>query len=76
MAEDAITQRVKVTFVSTPPTRQLERASGVSDVRVDGQVVRCLVRGSFQTFLEAVRGYEVVNLTATPTVDESEAELT
>lgn len=67
MIEDAATQRVEVTFVDTPPTRQIERASGVSEVHVDGQIVRCLVCGSFQPFLEAMRGYEVVNLTATPT---------
>ena len=67
MIEDAATQRVEVTFVATPPARQIERASGVTDVQVDGQIVRCLVCGSFQPFLEAMRGYEVVNLTAIPT---------
>ena len=68
MGQDIATrQRVEVTFVGTPPTRQIERASGVSDVEVDGQLVRCLVCGSFQPFLEAVRGYEVVSLTAIPT---------
>ena len=66
MDEDAATQRVEVTFDGTPPTRQIEQASGVSDVQVDGQIVRCLVWGSFQPFLEAVRGYEVVTLTAIP----------
>jgi hypothetical protein len=45
--------------------RQIERASGVSEVEVDGQLVRCLVHGSFQPFLEALRGYEVVSLTST-----------
>ena len=68
MVENAATQRVEVTFVGTPPTRQIERASGVSDVEVDGQVIRCLVYGSFQPFLEAVRGYEVINLTAIPAI--------
>jgi hypothetical protein len=29
-------------------------------------VVRCLICGSFQPFLEAVRGYEVISLTASP----------
>jgi hypothetical protein len=74
MVEDTATQRVEVTFVGTLPTRQIERASGVSDVQVDGQIVRCLVYGSFQPFLEAVRGYEVINLTAIPAVDGSQAE--
>ena len=52
--------------IGTPPTRQIEQASGVSDVQVDGQIVRCLVYGSFQPFLEAMRGYEVISLTAIP----------
>lgn len=65
MVNDAAIQRVEVTFVETPPTRQIERASGVSHVVVEGQTVRCLVYGSFQPFLEAVRGYEVVSLTST-----------
>jgi hypothetical protein len=66
MVEDAATQRVEVTFIGTPPARQIELASGVSDVEVDGHLVRCLVYGSFQPFLEAVRGYEVISLTAIP----------
>jgi hypothetical protein len=59
-------QRVEVKFVGLPPTRQMERASGVSEVEVDGRVIRCVVSGSFQPFLEALRGHEVVNLTSTP----------
>jgi hypothetical protein len=65
MIENTAIQRVEVTFVGTPPMRQIERASGVSEVEVDGQLVRCLVHGSFQPFLEALRGYEVVSLTST-----------
>jgi hypothetical protein len=60
------TQRVEVSFVGTPPARQIERASGVSEVDVDGPIVRCLVTGSFQPFLEALRGHEVVTLQSTP----------
>jgi len=48
-------------------------ASGVTDVRVDGHLVRCLVYGSFQPFLEALRGYEVTSLTAIPTRDGESA---
>jgi hypothetical protein len=58
------TQRVEVSFVGAPPARQIERASGVSDVEVDGRTVRCLVCGSFQPFLEALSGHEVVSLSA------------
>ena len=60
------TQRVEVTCLGTPPVRQIERACGVSEVVVEGQVVRCLVTGSFQPFLEALRGCEVITLQATP----------
>jgi len=66
MTELPASQRVEVLFVGPPPVRQIARASGVSDVEVDGYRVRCAVCGSFQPFLEALRGYEVVALTATP----------
>ena len=59
--------RVEVTFVGKPPVEQIARASGVSDVEVEGPVVRCLVCGSFQPFLEALRGHEVISLKSTPT---------
>jgi hypothetical protein len=64
-------QQVEITFVGAAPTRQIERASGVTEVQADGQVVRCLVCGSFQPFLEALHGYEVISLTAIP-VDVSD----
>ena len=73
MVQNAATQRVEVTFIGTPPTRQIARASGVTDVQVDGHLVRCLVCGSFQPFLEALRGYEVTSLTAIPTRDGESA---
>jgi hypothetical protein len=62
-------QRVEVSFVGTPPVRQIERASGVSAVEIDGPTVRCLVAGSFQPFLEALRGHEVITLQSTPAVE-------
>jgi hypothetical protein len=65
MIENAAIQRVEVTFLGNPPVHQIKRASGVSEVKVDVQLVRCLVYGSFQPFLEALRGYEVVSLTST-----------
>ena len=73
MVQNAATQRVEVTFIGTPPTRQIATASGVTDVQVDGHLVRCLVYGSFQPFLEALRGYEVTSLTAIPTRDGASA---
>jgi hypothetical protein len=72
MTEELPVQRVEVGFVGTPPVRAIERASGVSEVEVDGATLRCLVLGSFQPFLEALRGHEVISLTSTPTYASSE----
>ena len=59
-------RRVEVTFVGALPLRQVERASGVTNVEVRGSVLRCVVSGSFQPFLEALRGHEVVDLESKP----------
>ena len=75
MTTEHPSQRVEVSFVGAPPARQIERASGVSDVEVDGRTVRCMVCGSFQPFLEALSGHEVVSLSACPvSVGAPEAE--
>lgn len=66
MTEELASQRIEVTFVGRPPVRQVSRASGVSEVEVDGSLLRCLVNGSPQPFLEALRGYEVIGLSSTP----------
>jgi hypothetical protein len=66
MTRDLPTQRVEVSFVGVPPAQQVERASGVSEVVIDGPTLRCLVCGSFQPFLEALRGHEVISLSACP----------
>lgn len=65
MTEQLPAQRVEVSFVGPPPVQRVVRASGVSQVQVDGAVLRCLVCGSFQPFLEALRGHEVISLTST-----------
>src|SRR6266566_1959666 len=67
MAQELSNHRVAVTFVGPPPARQITRASGVTEVEVDGHQLRCLVCGSFQPLLEALRGYEVIYLTSIPT---------
>jgi hypothetical protein len=64
--------RVEVTFASVSPARQVARAAGVSDVQADGRVLRCVVCGSFQPFLEALRGHEVLALTSIPVLDDRE----
>jgi hypothetical protein len=66
MDQEPAAQRVEVIFVGAPPARKVARASGVSEVEVDGPVLRCTVYGSFQPFLEALHGHEVVSLKSIP----------
>ena len=65
MTAEPPVHRVEVSFVGAPPVQQLGRASGVSEVEIDEQTLRCLVLGSFQPFLEALHGHEVIGLTST-----------
>jgi hypothetical protein len=58
---------VEVSFVGVPPVVAVERASGVTEVEIDGPILSCLVCGSFQPFLEALCGHEVISLTSTST---------
>ena len=60
MPEELPVRRVEISFVGAAPAQQVQRASGVSEVEAEGSVLRCLVCGSFQPFLEALRGHEVV----------------
>jgi hypothetical protein len=71
MATEQAIHRVKVSFVGVPPAQPIGRASGVSDVEIDGPTVRCLVTGSFQPFLEALHGHEVNHLWSIPATDLS-----
>jgi hypothetical protein len=74
MNEEFPTRRVEITFVGPTPAHQMVRASGVSEVEVDGHRLRCLVSGSVQPFLEALRGYEVIGLNATPAFSEADGQ--
>ena len=71
MPEQLPVQRIEVSFVGTPSVTQIERVSGVSHVERDGAIVRCLVTGCFQPFLEALRGHEVITLQSAPAVAAS-----
>ena len=66
MPEELPVRRVEISFVGTAPAQQVQRASGVSEVEAEGSVLRCLVCGSFQPFLESLRGHEVVGFSSTP----------
>jgi hypothetical protein len=70
MTTEIPVQRVAVRFVGAPPARRIERASGVSAVEVEGHIVRCSVTGSFQPFLEALHGHEVISFESRPTGEE------
>lgn len=72
MTEDIRIRRVEIQFFGAPPARGIERASGVSEVEVDGHILRCSVCGSFQPFLEALRGHEVISLESTSTQSSEE----
>jgi hypothetical protein len=72
MPADLPFRRVEVSFAGVPPARQVARAAGVSGVEASGRTLRCLVCGSFQPFLEALRGHEVLALTSIPAPDDSE----
>ena len=67
MTRVLLIHQVEVSFVGAPPAQRIERATGVSDVEVEGGVLRCRVLGSFQPFLEALHGHEVVSLESTST---------
>ena len=62
MTEVPQLRKVEVSFVGAPPAQQIARASGVSRVESHGRVLRCVVYGSFQPFLEALHGHEVISL--------------
>jgi hypothetical protein len=66
MTEEPQVHRVKVDFVGSPAVEQIKRASGVAEVESDGPHQRCVVWGSFQPFLEAMRGREVMTLESMP----------
>lgn len=69
MSEQFSSYRVEAVFSGPAPVQQLARASGVSEVAAEGSVLRCRVLGSFQPFLEALLGYEVLRLESTISLD-------
>lgn len=72
MTPELPVQRVEVSFVGPPPAQQVKRASGVSEVEIEGATLRCVVYGSFQPFLEALRGHEVIRLRSIATEGEND----
>jgi hypothetical protein len=72
MTPELSVQRVEVSFVGAPPAQRVKCASGVSEVEIDGATLRCVVCGSFQPFLEALRGHEVISLRSISTEGEKD----
>ena len=69
--EEPQKRTVEVSFVGAPPVQQIARASGVSLVEiVDGRLLRCVIYGSFQPFLEALHGHEVISLKSSDLIQE------
>ena len=53
------------------PESSIRNAPGVEAVEITGQRVKCVVRGSFEPLLDAIRGSEVVDLVSTePSLEE------
>jgi hypothetical protein len=73
MSEQFPSYRVEILFSGPVPARQVARASGVSEVEARGTVLRCRVLGSFQPFLEALRGYEVLRIDSRVSLDFTSA---
>jgi hypothetical protein len=71
VTEEPQKRTVEVSFVGAPPVQQIARASGVSRVEiVEGRLLRCVVYGSFQPFLEALHGHEVMSLKSSDLIQE------
>jgi ABC-2 type transport system ATP-binding protein len=65
--------RVEIEFAAetTVPEEEIRAAAGVDEVVVDGQRVRCAVRGSFEPLLDAIHGSDVTDLVSTePSLEE------
>ena len=65
--------RVELEFAAGAdmPEAAIRDADGVQDVTVEGQVVTCTVRGSFEPMLAALRGARVINLVShEPSLEE------
>jgi hypothetical protein len=68
--EEPQKRTVEVSFVGVPPVQQIARASGVSRVEIVDGRLRCVVYGSFQPFLEALQGHEVISLKSSDLIQE------
>jgi ABC-2 type transport system ATP-binding protein len=62
---------VEVELAGTADVERLKRVPGIEQLKVDGNRIHCNVRGSFEPFLEALQGQQVLNLVSQePTLEE------
>jgi ABC-2 type transport system ATP-binding protein len=63
--------QVEIEFAGQPPDAAIRAAAGVDQVEVEGNRVRCVVRGSFEPLIKAIAAGEVVNLSShEPSLEE------
>jgi hypothetical protein len=72
MSEELKSRTIEVSCVGRPPSERVARASGVSDLRVEGLVLQCRVTGSVQPFLEALSGSEILSLTTSNDLESTQ----
>jgi ABC-2 type transport system ATP-binding protein len=62
---------VEIDFAGSPPVQAVSAVPGVEQVRVEGQRLRCELRGSFSHLLAALQSSEVLNLVSRePSLEE------
>jgi ABC-2 type transport system ATP-binding protein len=63
--------QVEIEFAGKVPLEDIQAAAGVDRVEAEGQVVRCIVRGSFQPLMKALAASQVVNfISHEPSLEE------
>ncbi len=56
------TRPVEVFFVTKPIKEDFDEIPEISDLSIEGNILRCIIQGSYDKFLKAVAKYEVSNL--------------
>ncbi len=55
-------RRLEVRFASPPPLDAFSDVPGILDLRVDGSVFHCTVKGNMDAVIKTIARYEVVNV--------------
>ncbi len=63
--------QVEIQFAGTVPVEPIKRAAGVDRVEVKDSRLRCIVRGSFEPLMQALRDSQVINFAShEPSLEE------